>query len=295
MKHPGYRRFIRDCGMLARVRVSLMVTAAAAFGYLLAQPTMDAGLSWTVAGTALLAWACSVWNQVQERDLDALLPRTKQRPLACGRVGVRAAFFMGLVFFFAALMCLYRAGGVVPAAMAFGITGVYNGVYTPLKRLSAFALLVGALAGALPPVVGWLCAGGSAAAPELLLLYGVYVLWQVPHFWLRVERDSDAYARAGLPVPPAQFAGASYRRLLRLWFHAYAAALLLLPVFPFASGSAARVGLAFLGIVLFVGGGIALRPGAKARGARSVLRLTDGGMAAAMAILLLDRFFPVLL
>lgn len=292
MAHSAYRQCIRDCGMLARSRVSLMVAAAAAFGYLLAQPAMNAGFWWTVVGTALLAWACSVWNQVQERDLDALLPRTKQRPLPCGRVSPRTAFFMGLVFFLAALACLYRAGGLTPVAMAFGITGVYNGVYTPLKRLSAFALLVGALAGALPPVLGWLCAGGSAAAPELLLLYGVYVLWQVPHFWLRVERDSDAYARAGLPLPPAQFSGVRYRRLLRLWFHAYAAALLLLPVFPFVSGSAARAGLAFLGIVLFVSGGIVLRPG-RTQGVHGVLRLTDGGMVAAMTILLLDRFLPV--
>lgn len=299
MAPTACRQYIRDCALLVRGRVSLMVAVAAAFGYLLVQPVMDVGLCWTVAGTALLAWACSVWNQVQERELDALLPRTKQRPLPCGRVSVRTAFFMGLIFFLAALACLGRAGGATSVLMALGIAAVYNGLYTPLKRMSAFALLIGALVGALPPVLGWVCAGGSAAAPELLLVYGVYTLWQVPHFWLRVERDSDAYARAGLPLPPAQFSGPRYRRLLRLWFHAYAAALLLLPVFPFVSGSYARVGLALLGIVLFVCGGLVLRPGAeahdRAQNARSILRLTDGGMVTAMVILLLDRFLPVFL
>ena len=291
-------RRARDFGMLVRGRVSVMVGAAAAFGYLLVRPFLEAGLCSAVAGTVLLAWACSIWNQVQERDLDALLPRTKNRPLPCGRVAGGTAVCWGLVFFAGALACLYWAGGLLSAFMALIIVGVYNGVYTPLKRISAFALLVGAVVGALPPVLGWLCAGGAIVAPELLLLYGVYVLWQVPHFWLRVERDSAAYANAGLPLPPVQFSGSRYRRLLHVWFHAYAAALLLLPVFPFASGPAARIGLAFLSMVLFVGGAVVLRPTEELpqiqeqRG-RNMLRLTDGGMLAAMAILLLDRFLPM--
>ncbi len=282
------KRFARDYSMLVRAKVSFMVAVAAAFGYLLASPVPSAWLGWTMSGTLVLAWACSAWNQVQERDLDALLPRTANRPLPQGRISPRTALCLGLVFAVLAMFCLYRAGGFVPVLGACLIVLVYNGLYTPLKRRSAFALLVGALVGALPPVIGWLCAGGDATAPELLLLYGVYVLWQVPHFWLRVQHDGAAYAAAGLPVPAVQFCGPRYTRLLGVWFHAYAAAVLLLPVFPFISGAAARAGLALLGVVLFVGGGMALR---SASAPRVLSRITDGGMVAAMVIVLADRLF----
>ena len=282
------KRFVRDYSMLVRARVSFMVAAAAAFGYLLVSPVPHAGLAWTMAGTGLLAWACSAWNQVQEQDLDALLPRTASRPVPQGRISPRTALCLGLVFAALAVFCLYRAGGFVPVLAACLIVLVYNGLYTPLKRRSGFALLVGASVGALPPVIGWLCAGGDAAAPELLLVYGVYVLWQVPHFWLRVQHDGAAYALAGLPVPAVQFCGPRYTRLLGVWFHAYAAAVLLLPVFPFISGAAARAGLALLGLVLFVGGGMALR---SASAPRVLSRITDGGMVATMVIVLADRLF----
>lgn len=283
VKHLWY-----DYALLVRGNVSFMVMAATAFGYLLVNPAPAATFAWAVAGTALLSWGCSAWNQVQEKGLDALLPRTKNRPLPAGRLGVARALWVGAVCVLLALWCLFLAGGMVPLLAGCLIVLVYNGVYTPLKRRSAFALLVGALVGALPPVVGWVCAGGHVLAPELFLLYGVYVLWQVPHFWLRVQHDAPAYAAAGLPVPAVQFSGVQYTRLLRVWFHAYAAAVLLLPVFPFIHSNTARVGLACMGIALFMCGSLffyAKNP------ARKLLWATDGGMLAAMLILVADRLF----
>ncbi len=289
---------VRDFCLLVRSNVSLMVAAAAVFGYLQARPFLEVGLAWTAAGTILLAWACSIWNQAQERDVDALLPRTAHRPLPCGRIGVRRAVALGLLCFAGAEACLHAAGGPPAALAAFAVAGIYNGLYTPLKRISGLALLVGAAAGALPPVLGLLCAGGDVAAPESALLYGVYLLWQVPHFWLRAERDAPAYAAAGLPLPPAQFAGPRYRRLLRLWFHAYAAAVLLLPVFPLLHSPAARALVALLGMLLFTAAGFWLgaeqtaqeseMPARRRSGARKALLLADGCMAAAVLIMTLD-------
>ena len=276
----------RDLCMLARCKVSLMVAASAACGWLLARPAPEPELFPTLLGTAALAWACSAWNQVQERDVDALLPRTMNRPLPQQRISVRNATCFGFACFSASVVCLYWAGGVLPALMAFVIAGVYNGLYTPLKRHTSFALLVGALVGALPPVIGWLCAGGGADAPELWLLYGVYVLWQAPHFWLRVERDSRAYAEAGLPLPAARFSGPGYRRLLRLWVQAHAAAVLLLPLWMPGCGLAARIALAAVGLGLCLAGGWL---SGSEKSVRPLLRLTDGGMAAAVLILALDR------
>ena len=277
-----------DYAQLVRAKVSIMVGAATAFGYFLVHPAPSVALVLALAGTTLLSWGCSAWNQKQEQDVDALLPRTKNRPLPAGRLGAAHALWAGAVCVLLALLCLFAAGGMGPLLAGCLIVLVYNGVYTPLKRRSAFALLAGALVGALPPVVGWVCAGGHILAPELFLLYGVYVLWQVPHFWLRVQHDAPAYAAAGLPVPAVQFSEVRYNRLLRVWFHAYAAAVLLLPVFPLIHSISARVGLAFMGIAMFVCGSLffyAKNP------ARKLLWVTDGGMLAAMVILVADRLF----
>ncbi|WP_051258170.1 protoheme IX farnesyltransferase [Desulfovibrio cuneatus] len=288
--HHSLSNLGRDYAQLVRAKVSLMVAAATAFGYLLVEPAPSVAMVQALAGTILLSWGCSAWNQVQEIDLDALLPRTKNRPLPAGRLGVARALGAGLLCVLLAFVCLFAAGGIVPLLAGGVIVLVYNGVYTPLKRRSAFALLVGALVGALPPVVGWVCAGGHVLAPELFLLYGVYVLWQVPHFWLRVQHDAPAYAAAGLPVPAVQFSEVRYTRLLRVWFHAYAAAMLLLPVFPFIHSISARVGLAFMGIAMFVGGSLFFY--AK-NFARKLLWVTDGGMLVAMGILVADRLFAL--
>ncbi len=348
---------LHDLRLLLRLNVTLMVGAATAFGFLLAVPLPHGGgtgegdgspaaaLAFVVAGAMLLAAACSAWNQVQERDIDALLPRTAGRPLPTGRMGRMGPWLaagIGVVLFLAALGCLHAAGelaavlaygqaggpwhdvspgtgtpvsGVLLLLVGMGIAVVYNGVYTPLKRVTSFALLPGALVGAMPPLLGWMAAGGDPRDPVAILLYGVYVLWQVPHFWLRAQRERIHYARAGLPVPPAQFAGARYARLLRVWYHAYAVAVLMLPVFPLLHAPLVRAGVVLLGVGLLVvstlarkagdaaataaGGGVeagVVQGSASTRMARReiiALRAADAAMPALMLLLLLDRMLPL--
>ncbi len=203
---------LRDAVSLLRLPVACMVAAAAAFGYLLVRPVFTPELSWLMPGSALLAGACSALNQVQEQDSDALLPRTRNRPLPAGRMTAATALAIGAAAFSAACLCLHRAAGPGMIVWACAIALAYNGLYTPLKRLSGLALLPGALAGATPPVLGWVAAGGNPLDPSALAVYSAYVLWQVPHFRLRVEKDKAAYAAAGLPLPAA-FSGPPCERL----------------------------------------------------------------------------------
>lgn len=351
-----------DLRLLLRLNVTLMVGAATAFGFLLAVPLPfarkigDVGQAggnpalafiWVVAGAMLLAAACSAWNQVQERDTDALLPRTAVRPLPTGRMVPWAATGIGALLFAAALGCLHAAGelatvlapgmaanlpydaapgagspmsgppvsGGVLLLVGVGITLVYNGAYTPLKRVTSFALLPGALVGAMPPLLGWMAAGGDPRDPVAILLYGVYVLWQVPHFWLRAQRERIHYQRAGLPVPPAQFAAARYAGLLRVWYHAYAVAVLMLPVFPLLHAPLVRAGVVLLGVALLGVSALARTTGVAAGDAEGVtpgagatqvipatcmarrdvvaLRAADAAMPALMLLLLLDRMLPL--
>ncbi len=204
--------FARDIVLLIRLPVSLMVAAATAYGWLLARPDSNAGpglagLGLAMLGSALLAGACSACNQAQEKDSDALLPRTRVRPLPAGRMRPKTALTIAFAAFAASCLCLYALGGARMASWAPAIALVYNGLYTPLKRVTAFSLLPGALVGATPPLLGWTGAGGDITAPSALILYGLYVLWQVPHFLLRVEKDRAAYAAANLPLPPIAFSG----------------------------------------------------------------------------------------
>lgn len=310
---------LHDFRLLLRLNVTLMVGAATAFGFLLAVPLplgahggAPVALACVVAGAMLLAAACSAWNQAQERDIDALLPRTAGRPLPAGRMSPGVAVGLGALLFAAALGCLFTAGTFAPAvgslpAATFPLSGlrlalvglaiavVYNGVYTPLKRVTAFALLPGALVGAMPPLLGWMAAGGDPRDPVAILLYGVYVLWQVPHFWLRAQRESVHYARAGLPVPPAQYAATRYGRLLRVWYHAYAVAVLMLPVFPLLRDPLTRAGVVVLGVALLAAAALPRRAkrGGTPEGHGLALRVADAAMPALMLLLLLDRVLPL--
>lgn len=275
---------LKDLALLGRFRVSLMVAAATLFGAVLAVPRPTEAHWLVTFGTFMLAAGCSAANQAQEAELDALIPRTSGRPVPQGRVGRHVALSLGLALALLGCGLLYAAGGLPVALTGVGILIVYNGIYTPLKRHTSFALLVGAIVGALPPVVGWMAVGGLARSALLMVVYTVYLLWQIPHFWLHAARDRDAYRAAGVPLPMLSVPSARYGRLLRVWFHAYAVAVLMLPVFPFVEGLGARVAVTACGVTLLLAA--ALAPG---RG-KLALRLADATLCGIMLILLVDRY-----
>lgn len=121
---------------------------------------------------------------------------------------------------------LWLAHGAAPLALGALAAAVYNGMYTPLKPRSSLALLAGALAGSLPPALGWAAAGGNPLAPLPVALTGAFLLWQGPHFWLLALRHADDYKAAGLPLPCLNWPGALFRRLLGLWLAGLLAAWL---------------------------------------------------------------------
>jgi protoheme IX farnesyltransferase len=189
------------------------------------------------AGVTLLAAGGSALNQVMERDIDRLMVRTRRRPLPQGDLTPAQATTIGAAAILAGLLVLAAGGGLLPPLLGGAAVAWYLVVYTPLKRRTPFALVVGAFCGAVPPVIGWCSAGGGPGDYRIMLLAGLLYLWQVPHFWLLQRRHADDYRRAGIPLlEPLQPGG----RLCRLWLVALAAAALLLPVFGIVSGEAAR-------------------------------------------------------
>jgi protoheme IX farnesyltransferase len=219
----------RSLAQLLRLPLALMVALTAMVGALVAPVAFDGLTLWAIgSGIFLLTAAGSVLNQVQERTTDALLRRTAGRPLACGLLTPAAGTALGLLLASGGLAVLATGTGPVPALLGLAALAWYLLVYTPLKRLTPLAVLAGTPCGALPPLMGWLAAGGTLPAPQPLALALVMLLWQVPHYWLLALPDRDELKNAGFRVLPLL----SDRQLLTVshrWILGLALSTLLLP------------------------------------------------------------------
>ncbi len=214
---------------LVRLPLSLMVAVTALTGAV-AVPARLHGLTlWALGwGVFLLAAASSVLNQVQERASDALMQRTCRRPLASGLISTGTGMVIGLLLASGGLAVLATATGTPTALLGLGALAWYLVVYTPLKRVSPLAVLAGTPCGAVPPLMGWLAAGGTLPAPQPLALALLMVLWQVPHYWLLALPDRLELRAAGFRVLP----DLSDRKLLAVshrWLLGLALTTLLLP------------------------------------------------------------------
>ncbi|MCI0451749.1 MAG: protoheme IX farnesyltransferase, partial [Candidatus Latescibacteria bacterium] len=218
---------------LSKVRIAVLSTASAVTGWLLAAGSFSFEMLPAVAGVFLLAAGAGSLNQYQERDLDALMHRTARRPIPSGRMRARTALWIALALVAVGALCLVPH----PIAALLGVFTLlwYNGVYTPLKRVSAFAAIPGGLVGAIPPVIGWVAAGGHPADPRILAVAFFFFVWQVPHFWLLLLRIGDDYARAGLPTITSLFSRRQLARIIYVWMIATAVACVSMPMFGVAS------------------------------------------------------------
>lgn len=225
--------------VLLRWRLLAGNVAAALAGALLVPRQSAPALLLAVAlGCGLLVAAATILNQWQERDLDARMRRTWKRPLVTGRIAPAPALLAALGCAAAGLLLLFACA---PAAAAVGLAALfcYNGLYTPLKRRSVLALLPGAISGALPPLLGWCAAGGTAGDPRGLLPAGLMLLWQLPHIGLLAREQVDDCRAAGLPNLAEHLAPERLQGLIRLWCAALCAAALLLPALGLLQGTVA--------------------------------------------------------
>jgi protoheme IX farnesyltransferase len=198
---PAHR--VADFVTLAKPRLNLLVVFTTAAGLYLASPNGVAlsVLLHTLIGTALIAGGAAALNQVLERDTDALMRRTRARPIASGRLRPSQGLLFGLALSIAGLIELAAGVNLISAGMAGLTLGSYVLVYTPLKRQTSLATIVGAVPGALPPVIGWVAATGSLTLPAFVL-FGISFFWQMPHFLAVAWLYRDEYAAAGIPLLP---------------------------------------------------------------------------------------------
>jgi protoheme IX farnesyltransferase len=256
-------RVFLDLLQLTKPRITSFVVLATAAGFFLGARGAVAPLLvlHTLLATALLSAAASALNQVIERHLDARMERTCDRPLPSGRLHPGAALCLGIASAAAGILELALAANVLAALLgALSLTS-YLFAYTPLKRRTHHATLVGGLPGALPPVIGWAASSGEVN-PGAVALFAVLFLWQLPHFLAIARLYRDDYARAGFPVlPVADPDGSATARAIVMNCLALLPAGLV-PSYLGLTGPASSVGSLALGLG-FLGFGIdaALRQG----------------------------------
>ena len=273
---------------LTKPRITALVLASAAAGFLLGATSFDLILfAHTMVGVGLVAAGTSAMNQVLERDVDALMRRTRARPLPAGRLDARpAAFFSGAL----------AAGGIAWLALAVNpITAVlaaatflsYDFIYTPLKRVHSLSTVVGAVPGALPILGGWTAATGELG-PGGWALFGILFVWQLPHFLALAWLLREDYGAAGLRMLSV---GDPEGRETRRQAVLYALTLIPVSLMPSVLG---LTGPIYFAAALVLGGGFlwtALRFGreATAERARRLFRASIVYLPLLMAILVMDK------
>jgi protoheme IX farnesyltransferase len=230
-------RTLADYAQLVKPRLTLMVLFTVAIGFLLGTVgTLDVALLLhTLFGTALVAAGASALNQWLERDSDGLMRRTQNRPLPAGRMTASTVLRFGVVLSCLGLVYLALVVQPLSAAVVAVTLASYVFAYTPLKRRTTFNTLIGAVPGALPPVIGWTAATGTIGV-EASVLFLILFLWQFPHFWAIAWLYRADYARAGLQMVPVQDAEGG--RLTGRLMAQSCLALLVVSLLPSAMGLA---------------------------------------------------------
>jgi protoheme IX farnesyltransferase len=238
-----------DYFTLAKARLNTLVVVTAAAGYYLGAGSRFDLVTFfhVVVGTALVAGGAAAFNQAYERDTDAIMRRTRLRPLPDGRMQTAEAVLFASVLATIGTIELALETTYLAAGLALLTLVVYAAVYTPMKRRTSLATLVGGIPGALPPMIGW-AAAQSALPLEAWALFSILFLWQMPHFLAIGWMCREDFARAGFPLLPViEPDGRSTGRQTVM----YAAALVPVSLIPCVTGLAGGL---YLGTALLLGG-----------------------------------------
>ncbi len=235
---------------LSKVKITVAVSFTTITGYILAHEGIDSGFILPTVGIFLLACGSSVINHLQEYRTDAKMIRTGNRPIPSGKVTPQSASLLAL--FQVAIGSLLLLSSANATALVLGLIALiwYNVVYTNLKKITPHAVVPGSFIGAIPPLVGWVSAGGSLMDPNAWVLAFFFFIWQVPHFYLLVLKFGKQYEAAGFPSLTQKYSMMQMKRIIFSWTLATVLAAMLLPMTGLISSVIAFSGLIISGIWL---------------------------------------------
>ncbi len=211
------RSSLKNFVILTKFILSFAVSLSALFVYVIGKGDIDLRMILVTLSVLLVAMGVSTLNQVQEYKNDAKMPRTAHRPVACGMISPNIAILIALSLIASSLALIYWLIGLIGVDLFLFAFLWYNGVYTPLKRKSAFAVVPGAILGVIPPAVGWLAAGEKLFTLEFVSLGLFYFIWQIPHFWLLVMLYHKDYKEGGYPTAMSLFGKLRLQRVTFAW------------------------------------------------------------------------------
>lgn len=233
---------------LTKFRITALVSFTTGLGFILGAKELSFTMFWVIAGIFLLAAASSALNHWQEKDTDALMERTKFRPIPSGRIDPAFALYVSLFLLISGSAVLLFTTNFTTFLVGLVTFLWYNGIYTPLKRVTAFAIIPGAIVGALPPVAGWAAAGGSLFDGRIMIIAAYFFIWQIPHFWLLLMLYGNDYEKGGFPTLNRIFNPEQLKRITFIWLAANVMTAMLIPLFVYINYSASFLGL---GIISF--------------------------------------------
>jgi protoheme IX farnesyltransferase len=239
---------------LCKINLSLFSALSAATGYMLVRSALTIEIVSTSAGVFLLACGSCALNQYQERRIDALMERTKNRPIPSGRIKPLHALYFSFILLISGVIILFLTGSL--AALLLGVCAVllYNGVYTPLKKKTAFASVPCAVIGSIPPAIGWTAGGGRLPDHQILAVCFLFYIWQITHFLLLFLSHGDDYRKAGLPSLTDVFSQKQLVRIVFVWIFATAVTCMMTPLYGLmTSGIADLILIAVTGWLLWNG------------------------------------------
>lgn len=217
MTKTSIQSWIKIIAELGKVRISLPIALSAYTGYALKTGLFDGQAMMLMFGVFLMSCSSGAINHLQEYKTDALMPRTKNRPIPSGKITPKGAFWVALAFFAYGAFILITNFPILVFLTSFLTLISYNLIYTPLKKVTAFAVVPGSLVGALPPYIGWFAGGGDMLNGQIFWVALFFFIGQIPHFWLLLLMFGKEYELAGFPSLHKVFTDNQIKRLSYTW------------------------------------------------------------------------------
>ena len=228
---PPWREWSILFLQLGKMKISLLATLSTATGYLLATGRISIHMLVPTVAVFLLACGSCALNQYQERKIDQWMLRTRLRPIPSGRLNSETALLISLGLILSGFVILIFGANKIALCLGLFAAVWYNGVYTYLKQKTAFAVIPGALVGAIPPALGWATGGGSVSDPRIGAVALFFFIWQIPHFWLLLLNSSSDYERTRLPCLTKVFSTKQIKRIIFIWLLSAGVSSLSIPLF----------------------------------------------------------------
>jgi protoheme IX farnesyltransferase len=216
-------KWFRDRCSLLKAPISLMSACAAIFGYTAQGQELSVSALMTGVSVFCISGGAAALNNVQDRRIDGFMERTRTRPIPGRRIRPGEALLISALLIVAGGAGLYISSSTIAAPLA-GLSAVilYNAIYTPLKLKTQYALIPGVICGMLPPLMGWLSAGGDPSSQRIWYIMILFGTWQVPHFWLLLLSRREDYQRSRIPTILDKLTVMQLKRLVCLWVGAFA-------------------------------------------------------------------------